>query len=298
MKKDAFLEKKEPLPGENIDPHVSALPFFIIFTDLDGTLLDHETYEWEAALPALKMCRKSHIPVILVSSKTRAEMERLGRKLSLSGPFVSENGGGIFFPDKTFAEPPWGASFDKGLWKYSLGLPYDRLVKGIREIREEIGWNIKGFSDMDSDEISSLTGLDEDTSKLAALREYDEPFLILEEQSPDRAILFKAAAIRGLSISIGGRFYHLHGNNDKGGAMTKIISWYKRLHGIVISCALGDSPNDFPMLELADYPVLIRSKRDFSEFIKGIPHLRFSREMGPKGWNAAVLEILETKDNA
>lgn len=284
--------------GKNIDPEAQGSPFFLIFTDLDGTLLDHVTYEWKEALPALDQCKESHIPVILVSSKTRAEIDLLRRKLSLSAPFISENGGGIFFPGKTFEEPPQGASFDKGLWRWSLGLPYGQLVKGIREIREELGWNIKGFSDMSADEISRLTGLDEETSKLAAQREYDEPFIILEGQLLDEDVLIEAAGRRGLTVTRGGRFYHLHGDNDKGRSMAKIISWYKRFHEEVITIVLGDSPNDFPMLKLADYPVLVRGKPDFSKLKKGIPRLSITREMGPKGWNSAVLGILGNKEGA
>jgi len=284
--------------GKNIDPEAQGSPFFLIFTDLDGTLLDHVTYEWKEALPALNRCKESHIPVILVSSKTRAEIDLLRRKLSLSAPFISENGGGIFFPGKTFEEPPQGASFDKGLWRWSLGLPYGQLVKGIREIREELGWSIKGFSDMSADEISRLTGLDEETSKLAAQREYDEPFIILEGQLLDEDVLIEAAGRRGLTVTRGGRFYHLHGDNDKGRSMAKIISWYKRFHGEVITIVLGDSPNDFPMLKLADYPVVVRGKRDFSKLKKGIPRLTITREMGPEGWNSAVLGILGNKEGA
>ena len=281
--------------GKNNDSEEQGAPFFLVFTDLDGTLLDHVTYEWKEALPALNRCKESRIPVVLVSSKTRAEMDLLRRKLSLSAPFISENGGGIFFPDNSFEEPPREASFDKGLWIWSLGTPYDQLVKGIGEIREELGWDIKGFSDMSADEISLLTGLDEETSKLAAQREYDEPFIILDEQFFDEGALIKAAAKRGLTVTKGGRFYHLHGDNDKGRSMEKIISWYKRFHGKIITIALGDSPNDFPMLKLADYPVLVRGKHGFSDLKTGIPLLRITQEIGPEGWNTAVLGILGNK---
>jgi hypothetical protein len=71
---------------------------YVVFTDLDGTLLDHDTYGWEEALPALERCKRLLIPIVLVSSKTRAEMDQLRIKLSISAPFISENGGGIFSP--------------------------------------------------------------------------------------------------------------------------------------------------------------------------------------------------------
>jgi len=270
--------------------------FFLIFTDLDGTLLDTCTYGWEEAKPALDLCRRLNVPIIFVSSKTRAEIDLFRRKLSISAPFISENGGGIFFAGETINPPPSGASFEKGLWKLPLGIPYTRLVKGLHKIRDELGWNIKGFSDMNINEISHLTGLDQETSLLAAKREYDEPFIITAQAKVDKDILYKAAAKRGLTITEGGRFYHLQGNNDKGQAMEKVLSWYGKSCGKITSIALGDSPNDFPMLERADYPVLIRSKEEFPSLKKKLPHLRVSEKAGPTGWNSVVFDILQTNE--
>jgi len=295
--------------GENPILGVSSTPFFIIFTDLDGTLLDHNTYGWEEAIPALNLCKKLEVPVILASSKTRAEMDTLRRKLSISAPFISENGGGVFFPSTAFNETPPDASLvavpegplpqrNEDLWKRSSGMPYEHLIKELRKIREELGWNIRGFSDMRIEEISDLTGLDRQTSRLAAMREYDEPFIVLEEQPFNKNELIKAAARRGLTVTVGGRFYHLNGRNDKGEAMEEVVSWYKQSHEEVVSISLGDSPNDFAMLERADYPVLVRSQHDFPTLKKKIPRLRVTREMGPTGWNSAVLDILGKKEEA
>ena len=289
MRKDSLLKKRM---GENPVISASNRPFLMIFTDLDGTLLDYSTYGWEAAGSAIDLCKQLNVPVILASSKTRAEIDPLRIRLSLSFPFIAENGGGVFFPREAFSDPPPGAFLDKGLWKWSLGLPYASLVRGLQEIRDKLGWDIKGFSDMSTEEISCLTGLDQETSHLAALREYDEPFIILEKQPPDKAALLKIVTEMGLTVISGGRFYHLQGKNDKGQAMEKLVSWYKQSHGDIITIALGDGPNDFPMLERAEHPVLVRSQKEFPMLKKKIPHLMVTRDMGPKGWNSAVLHIL------
>jgi mannosyl-3-phosphoglycerate phosphatase len=279
--------------GKNHSTRVQGAPFQIIFTDLDGTLLDNQTYEWEDAIPALSICKHLDIPVILVSSKTRAEMDRLRTKLSIYAPFISENGGGIFFPSEISGTLPPGTSLDGNMWKLSLGLPYGTLVRKLQEIRKELGLNIKGFSDMSIREISRLTGLNMENSQLAAMREYDEPFLILDKKPLDREAIVRAATHRGLTITEGGRFFHIHGNNNKGLAVDKVASWYKELHGNIFSIVLGDSPNDFPMLERADCAILVKSQSDFSEMKKKIPRLKITQEMGPKGWNSAVLDILK-----
>ena len=265
----------------------------IIFTDLDGTLLDHNSYEWEEAKPALDICKLNHVPVIPVSSKTRAEMDILIHKLGLSSPFISENGGGIFFPKKEADRLPPGTFFAVNLWKCSLGVPYELLVTALGEIREELGWDIQGFSEMNAKEISHLTGLDPDSARLAAMREYDEPFIVKGRKKVDTDTLSEAAKRRGLKISTGGRFYHLHGKYDKGEAVGKLISWYREHHQ-VLTIALGDSPNDFSMLKQVDTPVLIRSSRDFPGIREMIPGLKITREVGPKGWNSAVLDLLNS----
>jgi mannosyl-3-phosphoglycerate phosphatase len=267
---------------------------FLIFTDLDGTLLDHDTYGWQEAEPALALCRRTPVPVILVSSKTRAELDLLRVQLGLSSPFISENGGGIFFPEEETSKPPRLAVRDKGFWKWSLGPPYEHLVEALGAIREELGWKIRGFSEMSSHEISQLTGLDLENSRLAAMREFDEPFVVAEPEIVDTETLNAAANARGLRITTGGRFHHLQGKNDKGEAVKKLIAWYQdqQPSSSLTTVALGDSPNDFTMLQQVDHPILVQSYRSYPELVHKIPGLTITRETGPRGWNEAVLEIL------
>ena len=271
----------------------SVTPFLAIFTDLDGTLLDHDTYEWDAAKPALEQCKAMGIPVNLVSSKTRGEIQRIRTAMANSDPFISENGGGIFLPDGGPCKVPNGTVFASGMWQWSLGQPYTFLVRSLREIRQELGWNIRGFSDMTVNEISHITGLDLETSRLAAKRDYDEPFLLPDdgrEYSLDS--LSEAASRRGLAISVGGRFLHLHGQNNKGNAVRTLISWYRANHAGMITAALGDSPNDYPMLEVVDVPILVRSVESSKDRQISIRNLRSTRDKGPEGWNRAILDLL------
>jgi mannosyl-3-phosphoglycerate phosphatase len=269
-------------------------PFIVIFTDLDGTLLDHYTYKWESAKPALDTCKHHQIPVIMVSSKTRAELEILQEQMELFSPFISENGGGIFFPKNMNQVPP-GTIIADHLYKWEMGTPYESLIRSLEAIRNELGLPIRGFSEMALGEISQLTGLDLDGSRLAAAREYDEPFIILDRQDIDMEALQQAAQKRGLQITTGGRFFHIHGKNDKGTSVKKLISWYGQSHPLLFTIALGDSPNDFSMLKQVDQPVLVRSQQNFPRIGEEIPGLKVTGDMGPKGWKMAVLDILNEK---
>ena len=130
----------------------------IVFTDLDGTLLDHATYSWEPALPALSLLRERQIPLVFCSSKTRAEIEHYRRELGNLDPFISENGGGIFIPDGYFdlsvlpLEPL--VTKTAGWAIIRLGAPYLRLRQAIRRLREE-GFALTGFGDMTIAEVAA-----------------------------------------------------------------------------------------------------------------------------------------------
>jgi HAD superfamily hydrolase (TIGR01484 family) len=82
----------------------------VVFSDLDGTLLDHETYSFDAARPGLDALKSRGIPLILASSKTRAEMQDLAPQLGAAG-LIFENGGGLEWPENL--EPANGETSPK-----------------------------------------------------------------------------------------------------------------------------------------------------------------------------------------
>ena len=71
-----------------------------MFSDLDGSLLDHYSYSFDAALPAVNALEELDIPLILVSSKTRAEILAVREQLANRHPFIVENGADVFVPQR------------------------------------------------------------------------------------------------------------------------------------------------------------------------------------------------------
>ena len=269
----------------------------IIFTDLDGTLLDHETYSFSAALPAIELIKKKEIPLVLCSSKTRAEIEHWRNRLENLHPFISENGGGIFVPFSYFAQDDISAVWPKakmvdGYHELVLGTPYPVLQGALEDLRIN-GFGIKGFGDMSAGEVAQLTGLSGREAELAKKREFDEPFVFQGDQRKLKALL---ASIRERGLRCAqGRFYHLMGDNDKGKAVEILTGLYQRKFANVITIALGDSPIDFPMLEKADYPVLVRNYRGEHDRRISLSNLIKAEGIGPEGWNDAVLKLIQER---
>jgi mannosyl-3-phosphoglycerate phosphatase len=267
----------------------------VIFTDLDGTLLDYHTYSFDAAAPALKLIEEQGIPLVLCSSKTRAEMERWREKLNNAHPFIAENGGGIYIPLAYFSTDDLQSVWSKmektdGYAALALGTSYTILRKTLEELRRD-GFEIKGFGDMDVAEVAQITELSLDDAELAQRREFGEPFVFFGEEARLEAL---KAAIRekGLHCMTGGRLFHLAGDNDKGKAVAILTQLYKKKCGDITTVALGDSPNDRPMLERADYPIIVQNHRGEHDQRIAVPNLVKADGIGPQGWGKAVIAFI------
>lgn len=263
----------------------------IVFTDLDGSLLNHDDYSFEGARPSLDRLREAGIPLILVTSKTRTEVERLQEAMRIREPFIVENGGGIFFPEnyRCFSFPG-ECRKDGDFFVLTLGVPYDR-IRGVF-VTLKSRFKITGFGDLSPEEVAWLTGLSTAEARRAKVREFSEPFLL--ESVEDLPVLEGLVKQKGMKIVRGGRFYHLIGaGQDKGAAVRGVRDIYRRNDGGGrIAIGIGDSENDLPLLQAVDIPVLIpHAERGFLDF--SLPGLVKARESGCRGWNEAMRRILD-----
>jgi mannosyl-3-phosphoglycerate phosphatase len=266
---------------------------YVIFSDLDGTLLDYHTYSFESAQPALDKIKNEGIPLILVSSKTRRELVYYQEELDLKGqPFVVENGSAIFTLPGYFSglrRSEVSGYYDR----YALGKTYNEIESILKIISEKYSYNIRGFHNASQKEIKEMTGLTESQLQMALSREFSIP-LFFDDQAEQ--ILKKEIDSYGLRILYGGRFMHLLSNVDKGEAMKIIMEGYCEREGRydLQSIALGDSLNDFAMLAAADHPFLVKKHDGSYERRQTLESVIYSPGIGPEGWNQSLTTFLET----
>lgn len=251
-----------------------------VFTDLDGTLLDHASYSPAAARLALTALARARVPLVLASSKTAAEIEVLHAVLGLGAvPAIVENGAGIWRPGaagRTSAETK----------------TYTRLRAALDALPAELRAAFRGFGDMSASDVAKITGLPRADATRAKARAFSEPGLIAPDAAPDTAPrLIAALAKSGVTARQGGRFLTLSFGHSKADRMAEITAEL----GARRTLALGDAPNDIEMLEAADFGVIVANPH--GPAVAPLPGEATGRVIrttapGPAGWNTAVLAFL------
>jgi mannosyl-3-phosphoglycerate phosphatase len=258
----------------------------LVFTDLDGTLLDHDSYSFEAARSALELLNARGIPVILASSKTEAEMRPIAETIGISYPMIVENGAGVV-----------GLGSDDGPRDRHSSSPYNHLRSLLRELPKELGACFEGFGDWDVARVSQETGLPLPAADLARQRHFSEPGRFTGTEAQREAFLGLLDA-QGFTAVQGGRFFTLMPKTSKAERMAEVVAHYQRsVEEPVRTVALGDAPNDLAMLQAADCGIIIANPAH-----KALPvtererqgAILRSEQSGPHGWNIMIHQLVAT----
>lgn len=237
----------------------------MVVSDLDGTLLDHDDYSYEAVLPVLDRMDEAGIPLVVNTSKTKAEWLAMRGDFGNLDSYIVENGSAIYDGEKVEV----------------FGVPRADILDVLKPLRAK--FKFTGYSDVGVPEIMKWNGLGRQSAERSADRHFSEP--LVWQDTPEKEEEFcETVKARGLMTLRGGRFLHVLGETDKG----RPLKYFRDEKVAII--ALGDRPNDLAMLEAADIGVVIKAPGDFVLEAEGM--LR-STETGPRGWAEMMTQILD-----
>jgi mannosyl-3-phosphoglycerate phosphatase len=263
----------------------------LIVSDMDGTLLNHHDYSYQAVLPQLAELQQKQIPLILNTSKTFAELKSWIEKLNIQHPFIVENGSAIFIPQGYFSDivlaGQWVDHSFSGYQVIVLGESIITLAAFLLQHKPEA----IDFSSCSQDEAIQLTGLNQQQAAEAQNRQFSIP---LSFDSTEKEQEFaELAGQSGFGVLKGGRFLHLLGKTDKGLASQRLKLFYETAfnahYGVI---ALGDSPNDTAMLDQSDIAVVVNSPSS-ENLNPSASQLIRTWQQAPQGWNEGVQSALK-----
>lgn len=253
----------------------------VILTDLDGCLLNKQDYDYSAALPTLDRLARIEIPLVLCSSKTEAEMTPLANTLHLGAtPITCENGGVVV----------WRNADGSTARQDVLGASRTQILDLLDSLRPT--YQFRSFRDLDVEGIMQMTSLNREDATAANDRHCTEP--LLWDDAPGAIDSFrKAIEDTGLTFTKGGRFWHVAGQTTKGAAMRRVLDRFESNSGQPVkSIAIGDSPIDQSMLNIADYPIGIPAP-DGSVNVTVNDAGIIAEKPGAIGWAESVGKVLD-----
>lgn len=271
-------------------------PTRVIFTAVEGTLLDPHSGSWSAAADALYELERRRIPLILVTSGTRAEIDPLRRKIEHQHPFITESGGGLFMPDGYFSQHLAGAVRIGRFFCVPFGRPYADVVEAAEEFAEESGAAIEGYSRMTARDISRNTGEPQRLAELAKQRDFSERFFFAGDTQEVIARFEQAAHAKSWDVVRGEPFSELRCGNDEGKALRHLMKLLRdSMHTRLRSIAIGSSARDARLLGAADHAIVLPQRgHDFDAALDShLPRGIRGEASGAAGWNQAVLGLLE-----
>ncbi len=247
-------------------------------------MLDHETYDWQPAKPALDLLKQRDIPLVLVSSKTLSELADYRVQLGLAHPVVAENGAAIFAPDNYFS----------GSTTVAAGtVTREQLQKAYAAAKSANEFNCEAFFELGIKGIVDATGLSTDQATMANDRAASEPILWLDSER-NAAKFESLMRSHGFRCTRGGRFLHLMADTGKDSAVRQLLDAYaaKWPAAALQSVSLGDGPNDLAMLATTDIAVVIPGKHPHDMNLQSTNRVVRPTLPGPAGWNDAIIRIL------
>jgi len=270
-------------------------PRHLIFTALEDALLDHRTGFFAEAEEALSELDRRRIPLVLVTSRTRDEIEPLRRKMGHGHPFITESGGGTFFPDGYFNIKIPNAKRSGRYLCVALGRPYEEVCAALDDVAEETGVGVAGFHHMSAREIAENTGLKPRDAELARSRGFDEPFFFTsaDERAIERFVA--AAKERGFDARPGQTFWHFSSGCDAGRAVRSLTKLFRDATRLKLrAVGIGPAYEDLPWLRAVDHAVLLGGPQANSDRPDTIEPENSTpvNAPGPAGWNAAILNII------
>ena len=275
------------------EPADSSARRLVVVTDIDDSLLEPGARALPSERAALDFLSVRGVPLVINSSRTHAEIERIQETLRLLTPSISEHGSALFIPPGSFPSIPDRAARAVSGHVIEFGRPYHEVVDAVRATGRELGMEIVGFADLTIEDAARELGVTDVEAQLAKLREYTELIRIVDETDARRSHVFNALRRRGLRCWPTGRHHLVTATRDRAESLLTLKALWRDAWGeppcIV---GFGNSEDDVTWLRYADVAVIVQNDHSGVDprILSKLPTARVSQRPGRLGWSDAIFE--------
>jgi len=283
------------LPALDSSPVLA--PRFVLFTALENCLLDPRTDSSAAAEEVLAELELRHIPWVIFSGRTRAQLDPLRRKMGHRHPFITENGGGLFLPQDYFNIAVEGSRRAGGYQMVEMGTPYGETCVALGEIASEAGIDVASLAQMKLQETAQNLGISRDEAHRARQRDFEELFFIAGATEKETAGFVELARQRGYSAQAGEPLWRFSSVPDAGRAARQLVKLYRaaspRARFQIVG--IGGSDSDMGMLAAANkqYRLGVPNKNREQKQVRTNAEIESPGAGGAANWAKLVLRVLE-----
>jgi mannosyl-3-phosphoglycerate phosphatase len=272
--------------------HMQAGSPVVVFCDLDDTVFEPHAFLVDAAANhRWGHLEREYVPLVFCSSRTRAEVELIQRELGISHPFICESGAAVFIPRRYFDCDVARAVDMAGYEVVEFGRPHAEVVALLHRAARRLGIEVVGFYDMSVEDLAVECDLTLLQARLAKLREYNEPFRMLDAKPGATTRLFRALRGEGLDCTSRGRYYHV-GLTRYAPGLRLLQGLYRRVYGETITVAFGDHAGAAPLLRRADVSFVVQhdAVEQAARLLRDVPAARLIAASSIGAWTKAILE--------
>lgn len=257
----------------------------ILFSDVDGCIINEMNPDFSRIQSVISQLNDAGIVLILATAKTAHEIISLNHHLNLPGPFIIENGGGILFRHPLATIYPSHDVIcidDYYLLKSGNIKPDLALLKTLSPISSLL---------TQMNRLPPDINLSAENEKLSKIRFFTEPIYIKNLSIFELMRLKNQLRKHNIFYDASDSFLQTYTsrNNNKGAALKFVLSTiYADIK--FTTFAIGDSYNDFSMLNHCDHAYYILNKTLKSP----PPQWHLMSEKGFSGWKKSIEAICGT----
>lgn len=264
----------------------------LIATDLDGTLLAGENNIPEINIRALREAERRGIQVVLASGRSYSSVRLIARKIGLTSPIISANGGRVDEAEPGHMLLNLPLTGEKSRRVYELckasGLYFEIYHDGMiysDNYQGRANWSQQSFCE-DREGVMHWHLCDPERMKREAVPQADKYVVFTQEEEAAQLAALRSEVKKVQGLNVNSSWYTNIEILDDGAGKGKCLEFLAQQAGLSMNqvMAFGDNLNDKDMLETAGWPVLMEN---------GLPELRpLAKIIAPRNTEGGVGRVV------